>query len=74
MAKVQRLICNNEPAQTEEKLQAPPSPQSGEISAFMKFFEAKRVELGYKTWTQVILGIVAQHSFCCLISSFQNHS
>lgn len=62
MAKVQLLMCSNEPAQTEDKLQAPPSPQSGEISAFMKFFEAKRDELECKNWTQdsqyVILGIV----------------
>lgn len=31
-------MCNNEPAQTEHKLEAPHSPQSGEISAFMNFF------------------------------------
>lgn len=48
MAKVQIFMCNNEPTQTEHKLQAPPSPQPGEISAFMKFFKAKRVELGHK--------------------------
>lgn len=61
MAKVQILMCNNEPAQTEHKLQAPPSPQSWnlhseiQISTFMKIFEPKRVELGCKNWTQFLV-------------------